>query len=94
LDGQRRRLLIGPVSTAADLRASEQLAARAWWQTVEHPELGRSVAYPGAPYHHSESPWRIHRRPPLLGEHTLDVLEGELGLSREQTAILKGAGVI
>ena len=94
VEGQARRLLVGPVNSAKDLTENPQLAARGWWEEVEHPELGRTVTYPGAPFHHSETPWRIHRRPPLLGEHTLEVLEGELGLTREQTAILMGAGVI
>jgi benzylsuccinate CoA-transferase BbsE subunit len=94
LGGQRRRLLIGPVNSAKDLYENEQLAARGWWQEVEHPELGRAVTYPGPPYRHSLTPWRIRRRPPLLGEHTLDVLEGELGLTRQQTEMLMGAGVI
>ena len=94
LGGQGRRLLIGPVNSVKDLYEDKQLAARGWWEEVEHPELGRKVTYPGAPYHHSETPWRIRRRPPLLGEHTLEVLEGELGLTREQTEILMGAGVI
>jgi benzylsuccinate CoA-transferase BbsE subunit len=92
--GQSRRLLIGPVNSARDLRENEQLAARGWWEEVEHPELGRSVTYPGAPYQLSSTPWRIRHRPPLLGEHTLDVLEGELGLTRAQTETLMGAGVI
>lgn len=94
LGGQRRRLLIGPVNSAKDLRENEQLAARGWWKEVEHPELGRTITYPGAPYRHSATPWAIRRRPPLLGEHTLEILEGELGLTRAQTEILMGAGVI
>lgn len=92
--GQARRLLIGPVNSARDLRENKQLTARDWWTEVLHPELERTVTYPGAPYHHSETPWRIRRRPPLLGEHTLELLEGELGLTREQTGMLMGAGVI
>ena len=94
LGGQQRRLLIGPVNSARDLIEDKQLAARGWWEEVAHPELDRTITYPGAPYHHSETPWRIRRRPPLLGEHTLEVLEDELGLIREQTEILMGAGII
>ena len=94
MGGQTRRLLIGPVNSAKDIRENEQMAARGWWTEVEHPELNRVIDYPGAPYHHAITPWRISRRPPLLGEHTLDVLEGELGLTRRQTEILMGAGVI
>lgn len=94
IEGQSRRLLIGPVNSAKDLTEDRQLVTRGWWQEVEHDELGRTISYPGAPYHHSATPWRIHRRPPLLGEHTLSVLETELGLTRAQTEILMGAQVI
>jgi crotonobetainyl-CoA:carnitine CoA-transferase CaiB-like acyl-CoA transferase len=72
--GQRRRLLIGIVSTPEDLARNPQLNARHWFQDIEHPELGATLRYPGPPYRLSETPWRIARRPPLPGEHTADVL--------------------
>jgi benzylsuccinate CoA-transferase BbsE subunit len=93
-EGQRRRLLVGPVNSAKDLVENPHLNARGWYQQVHHPELEETVTYPGPPYRHSESPWRIDRRPPLLGEHTTEVLGGELGLTDEQLTALMGAGVI
>jgi crotonobetainyl-CoA:carnitine CoA-transferase CaiB-like acyl-CoA transferase len=75
--GQGRRLLIGIVSTPEDLAKNPQLAARRWFQDVPHPELNGSLRYPGPPYRLSETPWRITRRPPLLGEHTAELL-GEI----------------
>ena len=77
--GQGRRLLIGMVSTPEDLAKNPQLNARDWFQEVEQPNLG-TLRYPGPPYRLSETPWRIARRPPLLGEHNADVL-GEAGLA-------------
>ena len=91
--GQGRRLLIGPVNSANDLLHNHQLNARGWYQQVEHPELGVSVIYPGPPYRHAASPWRLQRRPPRLGEHTVAVLRDELGLTDEQMVALKAAGV-
>jgi crotonobetainyl-CoA:carnitine CoA-transferase CaiB-like acyl-CoA transferase len=43
---------------------------------VDHPELGRTVKYPGTPYIFSETPTAEPARPPLLGEHNklLDAL--------------------
>jgi crotonobetainyl-CoA:carnitine CoA-transferase CaiB-like acyl-CoA transferase len=52
------------------------------------------VTYPGPPYRHREAPWQIRRRPPLLGEHTAEILQGELGLTPDQITALTGAGVI
>lgn len=93
-EGQRRRLLIGPVNSAKDLLESKHLNARGWYRQVEHPEIDDEITYPGPPYRHNESEWNIRRRPPLLGEHTTEVLGDELGLTREELAALMGAGVI
>jgi benzylsuccinate CoA-transferase BbsE subunit len=93
-EGQRRRLMFGPVNSPRDIRENEHLAARDWWQEVEHPELGRAITYPGPPFRHAETPWRIRGRAPELGEHTRAVLEDELGLTPAETEALAGAGVI
>lgn len=68
-----RGLLIVPVATTADLLASEQLASRDYWTEVEHPELGRTVTYPGPFAKFSAQPLKYGRRPPLVGEHTAEV---------------------
>lgn len=69
-----RRLLLVPASTAADTVNSEQLAARGYWEELEHPELGCSVRYPGPFARFSAAPIRYRRRAPLLGEDTAEVL--------------------
>ena len=89
-----RRIMIVPVQTVEDLVASPQLAALGYFVDVEHPELGATLKYPGAPYQVQETPWRIHRRAPLIGEHNFEIFEKELGFTREQLAILKQEGAI
>lgn len=42
---------------------------------VEHPELNKTLTYPGAPYVFNETPWEISHRPPLLGEHNQEFEE-------------------
>src|SRR5271163_3309601 len=81
---QALRLPYATVRNPEALFADEQLAARGYFVDVEHPELGRTFRYPGAPYLFSGSPWRVTRRPPLLGEHTHEVLHGELGLTHDE----------
>jgi crotonobetainyl-CoA:carnitine CoA-transferase CaiB-like acyl-CoA transferase len=76
---QKQRLMLGIVSTPEDLAKNPQLAARHWYQDVEHDHLGASVRYAGPPYRLSETPWTLRRRPPLPGEHNVEVF-GELGL--------------
>lgn len=87
-------LLLAPCNTMEDVLNSPQLKARDFWETVEHPELEDSLKYPGAPVRMEETPWKIQRRAPLIGEHNEEVYEKELGLSKEELAILKANGVI
>jgi crotonobetainyl-CoA:carnitine CoA-transferase CaiB-like acyl-CoA transferase len=89
-----RGILLAPITTMKDVVESPQLAAREFWQEVEHPELGETITYPGYPIKISESFDRIQRRAPLIGEHNQDIYEGELGYSRGQMVLLKTHGVI
>jgi crotonobetainyl-CoA:carnitine CoA-transferase CaiB-like acyl-CoA transferase len=70
------------------------LLARGYFVEVEHPELGRTVRYPGAPYLFNGSPWRVRRRPPLVGEHSGEILRDELGLDTVEIAALFAEGII
>lgn len=87
-------MIIYPVSTAKDLAENAQLKYRDFYVEVEHPELGEAITYLGSPYRMTESPWRISRRAPLIGEHNQEIYEKELGLSKENVRLLKEAGVI
>src|SRR5688572_7682914 len=68
-----RRLLIAPVTDAADVAASPQLAARCYWDAVDMGENG-TVTFPGAIAKPSATPLPPLPRPPLVGEHTEEVL--------------------
>ena len=73
VEGQKRRILNGIVSTPKDLAENEQLRARNWFRQLEVDFLNTSIEFPGAPYRLSETPVVISR-PPRLGEHTDEVL--------------------
>jgi crotonobetainyl-CoA:carnitine CoA-transferase CaiB-like acyl-CoA transferase len=91
---RRHRLILFPVHTARDLLEHPQLIARHFFQALEHPELGETLCYPGAPYQLSRTPCRLRRRAPLIGEHNEAIYGGELGLSRAELAVLMAAGAI
>jgi crotonobetainyl-CoA:carnitine CoA-transferase CaiB-like acyl-CoA transferase len=94
-EGQKQRLMFGIVSTPEDLVKNPQLVARNWLQDVQHDHLGgESVRYAGPPYRLSLTPWAIRRRPPLPGEHNVDVYIDELGLSTQDLDALRAANVI
>jgi crotonobetainyl-CoA:carnitine CoA-transferase CaiB-like acyl-CoA transferase len=42
-----RGLLIAPIVTMDEVLESPQLQSRGYWQSLDHPELGRSLPYPG-----------------------------------------------
>jgi len=75
---QRDRLLLVPVTTPADVLASEHYEARGFWDDVEMPdEAGSShtVRFPG-PWAHIDGAVDIARLgpPPRLGQHTDEVV--------------------
>ena len=95
LDGAvKNKVMLYPVATTADMLENPQLIAREFWVPVEHPELGATITYPGAFGCFSETPARITRRSPLIGEHNQEIYERELSISKEKLVILKQAGVI
>ena len=91
---REKSMIIYPVSTAKDLTENAQLKDRNFYVEVEHPELGEAITYMGSPYKMTEAPWRISRRAPLIGEHNQEIYEEELGLSKDETRLLKEAGII
>ena len=92
--GQKRDIIIGQVSSPHDLLTDPQLIARNYWTNIQHDELGTNIQYPGPFIKASETPLQITRRAPLIGEHNLEIYEGELGLSRGMICSLKESGVI
>jgi crotonobetainyl-CoA:carnitine CoA-transferase CaiB-like acyl-CoA transferase len=78
---QARHLPSGPLYDSSDLLSDPHFRERGFWPSVEHPGAG-PVEQPGRPFVMSETPWRLQRRAPGLGEHTEDVLSGILGYSR------------
>ena len=71
---QNRALAAGVVYAPEEAYEDPHFRARGFQVEVEHPELGRTVRYPGAPYVLPASPWRISRRAPRLGEHNEEIL--------------------
>lgn len=90
----KRGILLVPVSNTEDLWHDSQLREREFWATVHHPELGDTLSYCGPFAKLSQTPCQIRRRAPLIGEHNKEIYQVELGISKEQCALLKEANVI
>lgn len=76
VESQRRGFPAGAILAPHEAFDDEHTVARGMHVQVEHPELRRTVVYPGVPYAFSASPTATPRRAPLLGEHNavLDAL--------------------
>jgi len=90
----KRGIMLAPCNNVADITRNAQLEARRFWETLEHTELGETITYPGAPLKMAETPWRMSRRAPLIGEHNEEVYLDELGLTRGQLDVLKSDDII
>jgi hypothetical protein len=90
---QQRDFQCGIIYAPEEVMADPQLAARGFPVDVEHPEIGRSIRYPGAPYRFSATPWAVRRRAPLIGEDNASVY-AELGLTPRDIDALQHAGMI
>jgi crotonobetainyl-CoA:carnitine CoA-transferase CaiB-like acyl-CoA transferase len=71
---QRQGIPVGIIYAPEEAFEDEHFRARGFQVPVNHPELGRTFRYPGAPFRMSASPWAILRRAPQLGEHNEEVL--------------------
>jgi crotonobetainyl-CoA:carnitine CoA-transferase CaiB-like acyl-CoA transferase len=93
-EGVRRRILIAPVATVADIADDPQLAFREYFRPVEVPAFGRGVRVPGPFARLSATPLADPRRAPEIGEHN-EAVFGELcGYSRATRDRLRAAGTI
>ena len=84
----------GPVSTSEELLLNPQLWARGFFVEVEHPEIGVTLTYPGAPYVLSASPWKFRSAAPGVGQHNREIYQSELGLTLQELEGLSNLGVV
>ena len=75
-----------------DVFGDPHLNERGFIERVEHPAQG-AITLMGSPLRMSESPVTLCA-PPLLGQHTDEVLSGDLGLEAGEVAELRAQGSI
>ena len=83
----------GSVNELPDVFADPQVLARDMLIEVEHPSLG-TLKQTGFPFKFSRTRAEARRHPPLLGEHTDEVLRSVLGYRQAEIERLRGEGVI
>ncbi|MEE8422359.1 MAG: CoA transferase [Dehalococcoidia bacterium] len=81
------------LSRPSDLYEDPQLAYRGFFVTLDHSVMG-PTPYDGPVTHFSETPARLRKAAPTLGEDTHYVLEQLLGLSADEVSRHAAAGVL
>ena len=82
----------GPINDILTAFGLPQSRARAMDVTVQHPVLG-AIRQVGLPIKLSATPGSVRTAPPLLGEHTDEILT-ELGFDAAAVADLRARGVV
>ena len=83
---------IGEIHDMASVFADPQVKALDEVVTIAHPSLG-DIRVVGAPYRLTETPATVRHHPPLLGEHTDEILR-EVGFDATQIAAFRASGVL
>ena len=77
----------GPINTLDQVYEDPQVLARGMKRELPHPAAGK-VPMAASPLKLSGSPVEYRRAPPMLGEHTAQVLSEKLGLSADEIQAL------
>lgn len=83
----------GPINELAQVFADPQVQARGLAFELPHALAGL-VPQVGSPIRLSETPVEYRRAPPLLGEHTQEVLARVLGVTTVDLELLRQSGVL
>jgi crotonobetainyl-CoA:carnitine CoA-transferase CaiB-like acyl-CoA transferase len=89
---EQAKVPCGPINDLADVFSDPQVRERQMTVQMPHPLAG-SVRLVASPMKFSATPVQYRRSPPLLGEHTDEVLR-ELGLGDGEIAALRVANAI
>jgi crotonobetainyl-CoA:carnitine CoA-transferase CaiB-like acyl-CoA transferase len=71
----------------------EQVRRNRYILELDHPSVG-PIKMLGFPIFMSDSPARLHRTAPWLGQHSADILGERLGYSEDEIVQLQAAGVV
>jgi crotonobetainyl-CoA:carnitine CoA-transferase CaiB-like acyl-CoA transferase len=83
----------GPINDLGDVFENPQVRARGLAMDMPHPSAGK-VTLVRSPMKLSATPAATHLPPPLLGQHTDEVLRDVLGRSDADIAALRARGVL
>ena len=83
---------VGPILSMKEISEEESLRETGTIVEVDHPKRGKYLSV-GCPVKLSASPAKVERSP-LLGEHTEEILKGELGYTDEELDEILNSGAV
>jgi crotonobetainyl-CoA:carnitine CoA-transferase CaiB-like acyl-CoA transferase len=90
---QERAIPCGSINDLASVLSHPQTSTREMVVEVEHPAAGK-IPLTGVPVKLSRTPGGVYSAPPILGEHTEEILRTTLGRAEGEIAQLRESGVI
>ena len=91
---QKAGLTVTSINTLDEVFKDPQTEARNSIWSVDHPTIGKVNLLGSALQHLSRTPAESQGHPPLLGEHTNEIMKSILGLSDSEISELKSKDVI
>ena len=83
----------GPINTIADVFSDDYADERQLVRTLPHPAAGH-VPTVANPVGFSATPVTYRIAPPVLGQHTMEILASDLGMNDERVRSLADAGIV
>lgn len=83
----------GSVRDVDEVLQDPHIAAREMIQELQHPAAG-AIRVTGVPIKLSETPGAVRTPPPTLGQHTVDILTHDVGLTRDEIEELRAGAVV
>jgi benzylsuccinate CoA-transferase BbsE subunit len=91
----RHRVMLAPVQTIADVMSDPQLQARSAWTTLpSRSRIADQPRVPESPVKMSDASWFPRSPAPAIGEHTVEICHGELGMTHAEIALAHSVGAI
>lgn len=87
------QLPCAPVNTIKQAFSEPQLVEIGMLREMEHPRVG-TIHVTGIPFSYSRSPGDLRRYPPMLGEHTAEVLKEIVGMDPAEIGALQEARIV
>lgn len=83
----------GPIQSVGEVCEDPQVLARDMVIPLEHPKAG-TIRVAGVPIKLSDTPGEVHSPPPVLGEHSAQVLRDWLQINAAEVDTLQQEGVL